>query len=116
MDSNIWGGSEIRVNSFISGYNVATVGVGVGLRIRAVQVIKLVEGSAEGASRFGFEETAGYEHNTPDVFQAEELVEEPVAETKPELKVVKEPVVKRSTATDKSKDVSDIISKWGAKD
>ena len=120
MDSNIWGGSEIRVNSFISGYNVATVGVGVGLRIRAVQVIKLVEGSAEGASRFGFEETAGYEHNTPDVFQAEELVEEPVeepvAETKPELKVVKEPVVKPSTATDKSKDVSDIISKWGAKD
>jgi len=50
------------------------------------------------------------------VFQAEELVEEPVAETKPELKVVKEPVVKPSTATDKSKDVSDIISKWGAKD
>jgi hypothetical protein len=87
------------------------------LRLRAVQVIQYVEGSGEGASRFGFEETAGYEHDTPESFKAEE----PVAETKPELKVVKEPapkepVVKPSTATDKSKDVSDIISKWGAKD
>jgi len=60
MESNIWGGSEIRVNSTIGAYYVATIGVGVALRIRAVQVIRLVEGSAEGASRFGFEETVGY--------------------------------------------------------
>ena len=82
------------------------------------RLFSIVEGSGEGASRFGFEETAGYEHDTP---QKSFKAEEPVAETKPELKVVKEPapkepVVKPSTATDKSKDVSDIISKWGAKD
>ena len=113
MESNIWGGSEIRVNSTIGAYYVATVGVGVALRIRAVQVIRLVEGSAEGASRFGFEETVGYEHNTPEILQEEA----PVAKaTKPELAVVKEPAVVKSSATDKTKDISDIVSKWGAKD
>ena len=113
MESNIWGGSEIRVNSTIGAYYVATVGVGVALRIRAVQVIRLVEGSADGATRFGFEETAGYEHDTPDSFQEEV----PVAKvTKPELAVVKEPVVVKSSTADKTKDISDIVSKWGAKD
>jgi hypothetical protein len=117
MESNIWGGSEIRVNSTIGAYYVATVGVGVALRIRAVQVIRLVEGSGDGATRFGFEETVGYEHNTPDSFQEEA----PVAKAaKPELSVVKdsveEPAVVRSSATTKTKDISDIVSKWGAKD
>ena len=117
MESNIWGGSEIRVNSTIGAYYVATVGVGVALRIRAVQVIRLVEGSADGATRFGFEETAGYEHNTPDSFQEGTPA---VKVAKPELSVVKEPVeepaVVKSSATDKAKDISDIVSKWGAKD
>ena len=118
IDSNIWGGSEIRVNGSIGGYYTSLIGVGVALRLRAVQVIQYVEGSGEGASRFGFEETAGYEHDTPDSFKS---AEEPAVKAKPELKVVKEPepkapVVKPSTTTDKSKDVSDIISKWGAKD
>ena len=43
--------------------------------------------------------------------------EAPVAKaTKPELAVVKEPAVVKSSATDKTKDISDIVSKWGAKD
>ena len=117
MESNIWGGSEIRVNSTIGAYYVATVGVGVALRIRAVQVIRLVEGSAEGASRFGFEETVGYEHNTPEILQEEEEAgPSPTVVTKPELAIVKEPVVKASNSSDNAKNISDIVSKWGAKD
>jgi hypothetical protein len=118
MESNIWGGSEIRVNSTIGAYYVATIGVGVALRIRAVQVIRLVEGSAEGASRFGFEETIGYEHNTPEILQEEEEAAgpSPTVVTKPELAIVKEPVVKASNSSDNAKNISDIVSKWGAKD
>ncbi len=113
MSDGFLDGSEIRVNSTIGAYYVATVGVGVALRIRAVQVIRLVEGSADGATRFGFEETVGYEHNTPEILQEEA----PVAKAaKPELAVVKEPAVVKSSATDKTKDISDIVSKWGAKD
>jgi hypothetical protein len=119
IDSNIWGGSEIRVNGTIGGYYTSLIGVGVALRLRAVQVIQYVEGSGDGATRFGFEETAGYEHDTPDSFQEEA----PVARvTKPELAVVKEPVVEEPTvvktksSSDNSKNISDIVSKWGAKD
>jgi|TARA_B110000503_G_scaffold68597_1_gene107099 hypothetical protein len=117
IDSNIWGGSEIRVNGTIGGYYTSLIGVGVALRLRAVQVIQYVEGSGDGATRFGFEETAGYEHNTPDSFQEGTPA---VKVAKPELSVVKEPVeepaVVKSSATDKAKDISDIVSKWGAKD
>ena len=45
IDSNIWGGSEIRVNGSIGGYYTSLIGVGVALRLRAVQVIQYVEGS-----------------------------------------------------------------------
>ncbi len=117
IDSNIWGGSQILVNGTIGGYYTSLIGVGVALRLRAVQVIQYVEGSGDGATRFGFEETAGYEHNTTDSFQ-EGTPAVKVAE--PELSVVKEPVeepaVVKSSATDKAKDISDIVSKWGAKD
>ena len=54
---------------------------------------------------------------TPDSFQEGTPA---VKVAKPELSVVKEPVeepaVVKSSATDKAKDISDIVSKWGAKD
>ena len=60
VDPPIWGGSEIKVNATLYPYNSPMSGVGVSLKKRAVQVIRLVEGS-EGASRFGFSETSGYD-------------------------------------------------------
>ena len=118
IDSNIWGGSEIRVNGTIGGYYTSLIGVGVALRLRAVQVIQYVEGSGDGATRFGFEETAGYEHDTPDSFQEEAGPSPTVVAkvAKPELAVVKEPVVKASSSPDNAKNISDIVNKWGAKD
>ena len=38
------------------------VGAGVSMRLRAVQIIKLVEGGGGNAKGFGFDETDGYEH------------------------------------------------------
>ena len=59
LDSNIWAGSEIKVNAAIAPFYTAMVGAGISLRLRAVQVIQYVEGSS-GAGRFGFEEEAGF--------------------------------------------------------
>lgn len=59
LQSNIWAGSELKVNAAIAPFYTAMVGAGVSLRLRAVQVIQYVEGGA-GAGRFGFEEQAGF--------------------------------------------------------
>lgn len=118
VGSNIWGGSEVRVNASVSPYFTPTVGAGVALRLRAVQVIALVEGS-EGAGRFGFEETTGYVHaekertsyTAAEIFEEGGIVPEPkVAEVVPEPEVVK-----TQPTDDGSKDIADIVSKWGAK-
>ena len=137
-ESNIWGGSEIRVNGTIAPYFTSMVGAGIALRLRAVQVIRLVEG-AEGASRFGFDETSGYVHNAPDAVA--EVFDEPSApETimeatpagkakaiarNPDVEFVgnaadvvpmAEPEVVKTVSTNEgSKDIADIVSKWGAK-
>ena len=104
-DAEIWSGSEIRVNAAMYPYFVDSVGAGVSLKLRAVQIIKLVEGS-EGAGRFGFEETSGY--TQPQTEGAEVFTES--------TEEVKEPeVVKTQSPDDGGKDVADIVSKWGAK-
>lgn len=59
INHNIWGGSEIKVNGAIAFYSSPSIGQGVTLRLRAVQVIQYVEGS-DGASKFNFEEEDGY--------------------------------------------------------
>tara|TARA_Y100001937_G_C7134332_1_gene339144 strand:- start:5164 stop:5835 length:672 start_codon:yes stop_codon:yes gene_type:complete len=110
-DTQIWGGSEIRVNAALYPYFVSTIGAGVSLKLRAVQVIALVEGS-EGAGRFGFEKTSGYikkeKEEGSEVFDnSPSVVEEKVAE--PE-------VVKSKPENDGSTDIADIVDKWGAKD
>ena len=109
IESNIWAGSEIRVNGSIAPYYTSMIGAGVALRLRAVQVIQYVEGS-QGADRFGFEEEAGFVQEAPKV---EPTFEEPVVEAIPE------PVVKKETTADNEgkndKDISDIVAQWGTK-
>ncbi len=51
-NSNIYGGSVLKVNGSCAFYDSPAVGVGVSLRLRAVQVIQYVEG-AQGAGKFG---------------------------------------------------------------
>lgn len=66
-DCKAGGGSTIRVSGELRPYFTALVGAGVSLRLKAVQIIKLVEyggggGSAEG---FGFDTEEGYVADTP---------------------------------------------------
>ena len=105
-DSNIWGGSEIRVNGSIAPYYVKLIGAGVALRLRAVQVIQYVEGGTGSADRFGFEEVdGGFVH------------EAPTKETSPEIKseeAFAEPTVRETKSQpDNTDDISGIIDKWG---
>ena len=111
IDPPIWGGSEIKVNAVLYPYNSPMQGAGVSLKIRAVQVIALVEGS-EGASRFGFGETDGY--NVKD--GVDEQVDPKVFGQKTDDSVAEPKVVKTKPTSDGSKDVADILDKWGVKD
>jgi len=112
INSNIWGGSEIKVAGTIAPYYTSLIGAGVALRLRAVQVIQYVDGT-QGASRFGFEETAGYVHeDKPDASFEEALVEtfeapvEASAPKEPELRADVKPPVQAAD------DLSDIINQW----
>ena len=58
-NSNIYGGSEIKVNGSCAFFHTAMIGAGVSIRLRAVQVIQYVAG-ANGATKFGFEEVEGF--------------------------------------------------------
>ena len=54
---NIGTGSTLKVNHFIDGWHTQMVGAGVSLRLRAVQIIELVEWTDESdAGEFGFSE------------------------------------------------------------
>lgn len=59
--ANIGGGSKVKVAYELIPYYTAIAGAGVSLRLRAVQVIDLVEYSSGGAGTFGFGEEDGYE-------------------------------------------------------
>ena len=111
IDPPIWGGSEIKVNAVLYPYHSPMNGAGVSLKIRAVQVIALVEGS-EGAGRFGFGETDGY--NVKDGI--DEQVDSKVFDKKADDAVSEPKVVKTKPTSDGSKDVADILDKWGVKD
>ena len=54
IDTDVWSGSEMKVSADIVPYYTAIVGAGVSLRLRAVQVIKLVQGG-DGATGYGFD-------------------------------------------------------------
>ena len=116
-DSNIWGGSEIRVNGSIAPYYVKLIGAGVALRLRAVQVIQYVEGGTGSADRFGFEEVDGGFTQEPTAasraFPTEDV--SPVSTTS---EAIKEPTLQNPSSDNKEKsdDISGIIDKWGTKD
>jgi len=66
-DVSIGGGSTVKVAYEVMPYYTAIAGAGVSLRVKAVQVINLVEYSGgAGAGAFGFGEEEGYEaEDTP---------------------------------------------------
>ena len=128
-ESNIWGGSEIRVNSQVVPYFTALIGCGVSLRLSAVQVIKYVEGGTnanadnfgfnpvEGftqpaeptASDSGFEQAAPTAPTAPIPLSAEALPQSDLAVEQPILKDNgKAPVAAPA-------DVNDIVKKWSVK-
>tara|TARA_B100001996_G_scaffold201803_1_gene154497 strand:+ start:6863 stop:7477 length:615 start_codon:yes stop_codon:yes gene_type:complete len=66
IDTNIWSGSEMKVSAELVPYYTAMVGAGVSMRLRAVQITKLVEGGNANAKGYGFDEEEGYEHSASD--------------------------------------------------
>lgn len=69
IESNIWGGSELKINGSVAPYFTSLIGAGVALRLRAVQVIQYVEGGSGSADRFGFGEEVGYEQKAVESFE-----------------------------------------------
>ena len=73
IDANVWSGSEMKVSAELIPYYTAMVGAGVSMRLRAVQVTKLVEGGSSNAKGYGFEKVKdGYEQ--PEAVAVEENV------------------------------------------
>ena len=109
IDSNVWGGSEIKINGSIAPYYTTLIGAGVALRLRAVQVIQYVDASTGAASKFGFEEEVGYEHHPTETFES--IVATPVAkaEEEPKVRAPSKPPVEPAD------DLSDIINQWAIK-
>jgi hypothetical protein len=58
---NIGGGTKMKVSYECVPYYTAIAGAGVSLRVRAVQILELVEYGSAGAGAFGFGEEDGYE-------------------------------------------------------
>ena len=59
-DKIIWGGTEAKIAFQFAPYHVGSVGAGVSLRLKAVQILNLVTGEGNAAS-FGFKEEEGFE-------------------------------------------------------
>ena len=71
-DCNIWSGSEMKVSAELVPYYTAMVGAGVSMRLRAVQITKLVEGGNGNAKGYGFGEEEGYEQSLSETPAEEE--------------------------------------------
>jgi len=62
IDANVWSGSEMKVSAELIPYYTAMAGAGVSMRLRAVQITKLVEGGSSNAKGYGFGDVKdGYE-------------------------------------------------------
>lgn len=57
----IGGGTQMKVSYEVMPYYTSMVGAGISLRVRAVQIIELVEFSSAGAGAYGFGSEDGYE-------------------------------------------------------
>ena len=58
-DANVWSGSQMKVSAELVHWFTAMAGAGVSLRLRAVQITKLVEGGAGNAEGYGFNKVEG---------------------------------------------------------
>ena len=68
VNPNIGGGSKVKVAFELFPFYTPLVGAGVSLRLRAVQVLDLVEYNSRSAAGYGFGEEEGYEAgDQPDV-------------------------------------------------
>lgn len=57
---SLFGGSKLKVAFSVIPFYTALVGAGISLRLRAVQVIELVEGQGGTAESYGFGKEEGY--------------------------------------------------------
>ena len=79
IDANVWSGSEMKVSAELIPYYTAMAGAGVSMRLRAVQVTKLVEGGSSNAKGYGFEKVKdGYEQ--PEAMAEENVSQETQAD------------------------------------
>ena len=67
LDKQIWGGTQGKISFEVVRYFVATTGAGITLRMKAVQIIDLVEGSGGDGTKHGF--------NTEDGYVADNVIE-----------------------------------------
>ena len=56
MTNQVWSGSQMKASADMIPYYTAMAGAGVSLRLKAVQITKLVEGSGANSSAHGFSE------------------------------------------------------------
>lgn len=71
----LWSGSRIKVNTTLAPYS-AGIGEGMAMRLNAVQVIDLVQGSNGSAEGYGFGEEDGYVHEDQEPSMEEEESED----------------------------------------
>lgn len=76
-DLNLWSGSTLKIAFEISGYFVASIGAGVSLRLKAVQILNLVEGGSADAEFFGFTEEEGFSIGADEEPIADDADDEP---------------------------------------
>jgi hypothetical protein len=128
---NIYGGSVVKVNGSAAFYDSPSIGAGVTLRLRAVQVIEYVEGSS-GAGKFGFGEEVGFTADESVAVNDEAVVgngnlsidleEKPIPQTpatptpppapQPKARVVEEPApapVASSEADDLAAEIAKLV-------
>lgn len=63
MNGSIGGGSRMKVSAELVPYFTDLVGAGITLRLKAVQVIELVEYTGKTADKYGFKAEDGYRVN-----------------------------------------------------
>ena len=79
IDANVWSGSEMKVSAELIPYYTAMAGAGVSMRLRACQIVKLVEGGSSNAKGYGFESVKdGYEQ--PEAVAEENVSQETQAD------------------------------------
>lgn len=127
---NIYGGSIIKVSGSAAFYDSPSIGAGVTLRLRAVQVIEYVEGTS-GAGKFGFGEEVGFTADESVAVNDEAVVgngnlsidleekpapvaeiQQPAPAPKPKARVVEEPApapVASSEADDLAAEIAKLV-------